>query len=270
MRLTASSVSPVQEPATRAENTATSDIEETKVMLAVDLHTHSLFSACGLHTHLEILERAKALGMKAVAITDHGPALNPRFSNPFYDRLRNPVDGVVLLKGMECNLEGESGAIDLPRKYLPFLDIVLLGIHPNTREGLGKAKYTEMLVAAIRKNPEVDIIAHPNDTTYPVEFAAVAEVAAEHGCAVELNNSKNLLNRVSADLTRELVLAVKERGCRIVVTSDMHAIEELGCDDSVMPFLAEVDFPKERIVSDSAEKSFEFIRERAAFKKNIP
>ena len=49
-------------------------------MLDVDFHIHSLFSNCGLHTYLELLTKAKELGLKAIAITDHGPRLNGRIS----------------------------------------------------------------------------------------------------------------------------------------------------------------------------------------------
>jgi putative hydrolase len=235
-------------------------------MLEVDLHTHSFFSACGIHTHLEILERAKSLHMTAVAITDHGPALKPRFSDPFFDRLRVPVQGIRLLKGMECDLVGDDGEIDLPSKYLKYLDVVLLGIHPNTKKGLGKDKYTDMLLRAMDKNPAVDILTHLNDASYLTHFETVTKAARDRGIAVELNNSKTLLNRIDPGVTRELVAVVLSIGAKIVVTSDMHAIEELGLDDSVKPYLEEVSFPKERIVSSSAAAALSFIEERRSSK----
>ena len=43
-------------------------------MLEVDFHSHSLFSGCGLHTIIEMLTYAKTVGLKALAITDHGTA----------------------------------------------------------------------------------------------------------------------------------------------------------------------------------------------------
>ena len=78
---------------------------------------------------------------------------------------------------MECNLEGALGEIDVPKRYLRYLDVVLLGIHYNTPADLGQTAYTEMLVAAIESNPFVDIVTHPNDRIYPVDFEAVARAA---------------------------------------------------------------------------------------------
>jgi len=231
-------------------------------MLAVDLHTHTFFSQCGIHSHLELLERARALGIQGVAITDHGSELKARVSGPFFDRFASPVSGVRLLKGMECNLIGDSGEIDLPKQYVRFMDVVLLGIHPNTPTGLGSAVYTARLVAAMDRNPAIDIITHPNEPNYPVDFRAVARAALARGIALELNNSKTALRRSPDDLTRALVQAVKEVGCRLVITSDTHGINELGQDDAVLPFLREADFPSERVVTRSAASVYAFLDER--------
>ncbi len=236
-------------------------------MLAVDLHTHTFFSQCGIHSHVELLERARSLGMQGVAITDHGPALQGRLSGPFFDRLHDPVAGVRLLKGMECNLVGEDGAIDLPPQYLRHLDVVLLGIHYNTPTGLGSETYTARLLAALERNPAVDVLTHLNDPSFPVDFTAVARAALATGAAVELNNSKTALGRAPDALTRELVRAVKEVGCRLVVTSDTHALNELGSDAAVRPFLEGLEVPSERVVSRSAESVYAFIEERRHSKR---
>ena len=95
-------------------------------MLEVDFHSHSLFSGCGLHTIIEMLTYAKSIGLKALAITDHGTAQNGHISSPFFDRLVDPVDGIRLLKGQECNVVNDQGGIDFPVRFLKFTDIVLL------------------------------------------------------------------------------------------------------------------------------------------------
>ncbi len=231
-------------------------------MLQVDFHVHTFFSHCGIHTHLEMLTRAKELGMQAIAITDHGPELQARNTGPFWDRLNVPLEGIRLLKGMECNLKNDRGDIDLRTEYLQYMDVVLLGIHPNTKKGLQKSEYTDMLISAIRKNPAIDIITHPNDASYLVEFERLAETAASYGVAIELNNSKTLLKRIGDDITRELIRACKHVGCKMAICSDAHALEELGCDDSVRPLLALEDFPSELLVNDTAEAAFEFIEKR--------
>jgi len=232
-------------------------------MILFDLHVHTLFSHCGIHTALEILARAGELGMKGVAITDHGPALpGGRLNNPFFERFKSPYPNVRLLKGMECNVTDDKGSIDLPQQFKKFMDVVLLGLHPNISAGQSKDVYTAMLIAAIEKNPCVDIITHPNDPNYPVDYKSLAKAAKAAGVALELNNSKILYARTEKKSAEELVTACKHEGCKMAVNSDTHAIHELGLDDSVKPILHSLEFPADSVVNGSEKTAMEFIESR--------
>ncbi|MBN1575259.1 MAG: PHP domain-containing protein [Chitinispirillaceae bacterium] len=236
-------------------------------MIAVDFHVHSIFSLCGLHTVLELLERARKIGMRGFAVTDHGPTIGGRLNSVFFERFISPDPHVSILKGIECNLLDREGAIDLPGEYLRFLDIVLLGIHPNFPKGLDRQAYTEMMLAALRRNPMVDIVTHPNDATYPVDYEALAEASAAAGVALELNNSKIRYPRSTPAEAVALLTACKDTRCRIAVNSDTHAIHELGDDAAVAPLLRQVDFPQELIVNRTASAAFDFVEERRSSKR---
>jgi DNA polymerase (family 10) len=81
---------------------------------------------------------------------------------------------------------------------------------------------TERLIRAIR-NPMVDVIGHPtgrligrrNPSNYDLD--AVLRVAAEEGCALEVNSQVDRL-----DLTDEACLAAKRAGVKLVISSDAH------------------------------------------------
>jgi len=236
-------------------------------VLEVDFHVHSLFSLCGLHTLLELVARAHELGMKGFAVTDHGKTIGGRLTSVFFERFVSPDPQVAVLKGIECNVLDEQGGIDLPHEYLKFLDIVLCGMHSNFPKGCSKQICTDSLIAVIEKNPQVDCITHPNDTAYPIDYGVLAQVAARHGVAIELNNSKILYARSTEDEARKLLVACGEEGCRIAVNSDTHAIHELGDDRSVAPLLRETGFPRELIVNRDAAAAFAFIEERRRLKQ---
>ena len=236
-------------------------------MLEVDLHAHTSFSKCGIHSHIEMLSRAAEMGMKGVAITDHGPTLGGRVISTLFERLHDPVPGVRFLKGMECNILEQTGCIDLPSNLLKYLDIVLLGLHPNTPKGLKPKDYTRMLVAAVENNPCVDVLSHINDPVYPVEFQPLAALARDNGLAIELNNSKTLLGRADNSSTRSLVETCAREGCRVAVTSDAHSVNELGRDESVAPFINAAGFPSELLVTRNAEAAYGFIEERRDTKR---
>jgi putative hydrolase len=237
-------------------------------MLTVDLHVHSLFSSCGLHTILELLDQGRRTGLAAMAITDHGLAVgNGRLTSVFFERFKCPYDGLKLYKGIELNLLDENGAIDIIWEFMPFIDILLLGVHPNLPPHGSREHYTTMLCAAIDKNPFVDIITHPNDPAYPLDYLRLAKKAKEYGIALELNNSKILYNRSTIEDTLDLIAACKQAGCLMAVNSDTHALHELGSDEAVRPLLDRARFPADRIVNRDFDSAASFIEGRRGLKK---
>ena len=237
-------------------------------MFEVDLHVHSLFSACGLHTFLELLEHGRRIGLKAMAITDHGLAVGGgRLTSVFFERFRPPFADIKLYKGIEHNLLDENGTVDVSWQFMPFIDILLLGVHPNLVPNRSKDFYTGMVIAAIEKNPFLDILSHPNDPLYPLDYKRVAKKAKETGIALELNNSKILYARSTVEDALDLIHACKEAGCLMAVNSDTHAIQELGRDEAVRPLLAKAKFPEDLIVNRTLETTERFIEERRVLKK---
>ncbi len=237
------------------------------LVIAVDFHVHSIFSLCGLHTVLELLERARALGMKGFAVTDHGLTFGGRLNSVFFERFVSPDPQIRILKGIECNVLDQNGNIDLPGEFVRFLDLVLLGIHSNSEKGLTKKEYTGMLLRALQKNPMVDVVTHPNDPNYPVDYAALAAAAAASGAALELNNSKIIYARSTEAEAVNLLIACKENGCNVAVCSDTHAIHELGDDSAVAQLLERVAFPEALLVNRNAAAAFDFVERRRPLKR---
>ena len=154
-------------------------------------------------------------------------------------------------------------------ELMPYMDVVLLGIHPNTREGLSKKEYTDILIRAMEKNPYIDIITHPNDFVYQLEFKSLARAAAGLGIVFELNNSRTLYNRTTFEITEAMLQACIKEKCSIALCSDAHVIHEIGLDDSIQPVLKKMNFPEELIVNSNAEKGFAFIEKRREIKRKF-
>ncbi|MBN2546931.1 MAG: PHP domain-containing protein [Spirochaetes bacterium] len=238
-------------------------------MLEVDLHSHTLFSQCGIHTVIEMLTYAKSIGLKALAVTDHGPAMKGcRLNSPFFLRLNNPVPGIMLIKGAELNIINDQGKTDCPMRYLPFMDIVLAGLHQNIKKGLNKKKYTNMLINAIIKNNFIDIITHPNNPDYLPDMKLVIEACKEHDKVIEINNSKTDLEKVDNNITLELINLCKEYECNVAVNSDAHALHEIGNNNAVEPLLEQADFPDKLIVNRNLKTAINYIERRKVYKKN--
>ncbi len=235
-------------------------------MLETDLHSHTIYSQCGLHTILEMLNAAKDAGLKALAITDHGPALNGRQNGPFFDRLNQPVPGIQLLKGVECNVIDESGTVDLSERYISLSDVLLVGLHGNLPDNWNRETSTGALISALEKQPWLDIVTHPLNFDFQVDFRALAGAAREMGRALEFNVSKIHLGRVSIDENREFIRICKEEGCLVAVNTDSHAVGELGKTEAMEELMKLEDFPDDRVVNRTLESTLAWLEERRKFK----
>ncbi len=236
-------------------------------MLKIDLHSHTLLSPCGTHTILELLSFARLKGLTHLAITDHGPALIDKTYNTFYDRFINPFDDIVLYKGLECNFTDVKGVIDYPKHFLKFMDIILLGIHPNTPKDLGEDFYTEWMIAAIKNNPMVDIITHPNNPHYPLNFKKLVPVAKEHNVLLELNSSVTHFKESNKKRTLEMLDACSNAQAYIVINTDSHAVNELGDDFRARTLLKESSLSSEFVLNDSKELVEQFIAQKKRYKQ---
>jgi len=228
-------------------------------MLEIDLHSHTTFSACGTHTVMEMLARARDNGVKAYAITDHSPNTGGRIPSTFFDRLVEPLKGIQLLKGMEASISGDNGNIDIVDRYIPFMDVILAGIHPDVERGLTPEYSTEKMIEAMAANPIIDIISHPADPVYPVNIMEVAASAQKKGIALELNNSKLLWHRTTSELTFDFLKACMATGCLIAVNSDAHTVNEVGRDTEAKTYLTDCDFPSDQIVNLTKERGLAWL-----------
>jgi DNA polymerase (family 10) len=197
-----------------------------------DLHVHSDWSD-GAESLESIVEGAAAFGHDYVCITDHatGPGVVGGIGLDD-DRLREQlpeiraVDDAVdidVLAGVEANIDAD-GAITVDDDLLADFDLVVASPH----SGLGATgpQATERLVTAI-EHPEVDIIGHPSGrllnqrSGMTFDSERVAEAAAEHDVALEVNS-----NPARLDLPGEDVRVAVEASATIVIDTDAHSSAE--------------------------------------------
>ena len=190
-----------------------------------DLHLHTDWSD-GANTIAEMVEAAEAFGHEYVAVTDHatGPGMvgGVGLSD---DELLEQLDAVRAVDettdidvfcGVEANI-GADGEISVDDDVLAELDCVVASPHSGL-DGDG----TDRIVAAI-EHPEVDIVGHPTGRLlnqrpgHDLDFGAVAEAAAEHGTALEINADPRRL-----DLRGGAVKIAVEAGATVAVNTDAH------------------------------------------------
>jgi len=198
-----------------------------------DLHMHTT-ETDGKDDLRTMADAARAAGYEYIAITDHSQAL--AMANGLDEgravahagRIR-ALDregvGVRLLAGIECDIR-PNGSLDLADDCLASLDVVVASVH--SAFNLDRSQMTDRLLRAI-ENPHVDILGHPTGRRilqrepYPFDVEAVIDAAAKQGVAMEINSQVDRLD--FSDVNAKLA---RERGVRLVISSDAHSRVALG------------------------------------------
>ncbi len=234
--------------------------------LTVDLHTHTVNSGHAYSTLTENVKSASARGLKAIGITDHGPALPGGAHDYHFWNLRilpKELEGVRVYKGIEANIVDDKGRLDLENDALEALDVVLIGFHPKCGyESDDIKKNTTTLIRAM-SNPLVHIVVHPGNPWFPVDPDRIVEAAAKYNVMMEMNNSSFVLSRPGGqDLSRDIGRAVFESGQDIVLGSDAHWSAQVGHLDEALDEVEKIGFPPDRIINTSAERVDDFLRSK--------
>ncbi len=226
----------------------------TPIGIVADLHVHTLASPCAYSTLAEMVEAAVQRGLKALAITDHGPGLQgglDRFQFQFPTVLPKEHRGVQLYHGVEANILDAGGDLDLHGSELAALDLVVAGLHPGTAyRGSSTEEHTRAVVAAM-ENPAVRIISHPHNMHFPVQMEEVVPAAVRTGTWLELNHRYmgGSGNPEALTQSRTMLRLAAEQGARICVNSDSHFMAGVGQVANALALLDEVGFPAELVVN---------------------
>jgi putative hydrolase len=263
-------------------------------MLCVDFHTHSIASIHALNTVEELLRRADRLGLEGIAITDHGPGTDNtiqiaknleadyrwshlikgpdvHYFNVLVSRYLPPEEiKITLFKGIECNILGQGKTVtDLPKSLMAKFDVVIASVHPipHVFEIKDQAHFTERLLLAM--DQPIDIVGHPFHKLFAGDQELIVRTAAEKSIALELNNSSLRLKKADESTILAMLKLARHYDCRISLSSDSHAANELGSDESIRPLLTECDFPPELIVNHSLAAAKRFVEERKRIRAEI-
>jgi len=234
-----------------------------------DFHTHTTYSH-GKGSVLDNALAAKSQGITEISITDHG------FSHPAFGMRRRKLDqmkadclaaekatGVKVNLGIESNLLGVSGAIDVKKRDYAKLDTIIAGIHRfvfyDTPRGwttlLGvnmlhqflKIKpskrlvdyNTRVYVNAIKNNP-IDIITHVGFLNF-CDPLTVARCCEDYGTYFEINTKKI---HMSVDEWRDVI---DKTNVKFVIDSDAHSPSRVGEISLFEQQDKIIHFPRERI-----------------------
>ena len=225
----------------------------------LDLHTHTIVSGHAYNTINEMVAAAQRKGLELLGVTEHAPKMPGSCNSIYFANFRvlpRKRDGLTVLYGAELNILDYEGHVDLSEEMLRELDLVIASLHipciqPGTKEENTRAYLKAM------ENPYLNIVGHPDDVRYPVEYRPIVECAKEHGILLEVNNSSLKPESFRGDpreAYREMLSLCREYQQPIVMGSDAHVDISVGVHAEAQKLLEEVGFPEELIVNTSVDK----------------
>lgn len=237
------------------------------MILKGDYHTHTIFSH-GTGTIEDNVKVAVKKGLSQIAITDHG------FNHKLYgiNRVDVPVMRkqieqlkkdypIDILLGIETNLIGENGTIDIFKEEEKLFDVIIMGYHKIIKAQsfsdrmtfFARNDFRKILSSkwVIQKNTDaylraidlynIDILAHLN-YGMPVDAVQIAKLANQKGTYIELNGKRTLF-------TRDEIEKMVDMKTKFIMDSDAHAPEKVGEVNHPMNIAIQNQIPKELIVN---------------------
>ncbi|WP_418920864.1 phosphatase [Anaerotignum faecicola] len=225
----------------------------------MDIHTHAVASGHAYSTVDENLRWAAEQGLQLVALTDHAPAMKDTTCHAYFANLHvlpEMLHGVRLLKGIELNILDFDGTIDMDEAVLQRLDLAIASLHmPCIKPGTKKENTQAFL--KVMENPYVDIIGHPGDPRYPLDYRELFRMAKETGTLLEINNASLIpggFREGSRENIKKILLMSMEEGQPVVLGSDAHFYRNVGDFSYAEDLLKELQFPEELILNNTPEK----------------
>lgn len=201
--------------------------------MSSSLHTHSAYSLLdGFSMPEENIKRASELGLKALAITEHGEVT----SWPYYSELQDKYQDVKLLYGIEAYECSDREVKDPDNKYW---HLILIARNELGRQAINRLSTLGHLHGFYSK-PRISLsdIAKENTDNLIVTSACLASHLSREKdyekCIALVNEYKAVCkhfyleiqahdNATQAEYNQKIMRLSKDTNTKVVVTNDVHA-----------------------------------------------
>jgi len=238
--------------------------------IIADTHCHTVASVHAYSTMLENIKIANEKGLWAIAFTDHSGAIPDAPGNWYFENLKilpKKIDGVRVLRGIESNVLGANGEIDLPDLKNP-LDWVIASIHDVTWNGKHGLKECTDAWLNVAKNSYVNVIGHSGLDDFKYDYEKVIPIFKENNKLIEINSSSFRVRKGSYKNCLQIAKICKQYNANVVVSSDAHISDYVGRFDEAIDLLKFIDFPEELVINSSVDKFENYLRNNSIFFKS--
>ena len=197
-----------------------------------DLHMHTMWSD-GKYSSEEMVQAARNVGYKYVALTDHSKSLGVAGGLSDEDLIKHTDEcrgldakypDIRVLAGTEVDIR-QDGTLDYPDELLAKLDFVVASVHSGFKQD--RATLTSRVVRAMQ-NPYVRVIGHPTGRllgdrdAYELDMDAVMKEAARTRTCLEVNSNFHRL-----DLNDSHCRKAREMNVHVIISTDSHNYDDM-------------------------------------------
>ena len=237
--------------------------------LIADTHCHTVASSHAYSTVLENIAEAKRKKLKYIAITDH-TGLIPDSPGCWYFQnlsiLPREINGIKILKGIESNVLGPSGRIDIPEfSERGSLDWIIASIHEIAWAGAKTLENCTQAWLNVAKNPIVNVIGHSGLVNFKYDYEQVIPVFKENNKLVEINASSFLVRRGCYENCKKIAEICKKCKAQVIVNSDCHIATHVGRFDAALKLLEEINFPENLIINSDINSFENYLKKYTSF-----
>lgn len=230
-----------------------------------DFHTHTCASTHAYSTVSENAKWASEHGIKFLGVTDHSVEMEdaPHLWH-FYNLrvLPDELFGVRIIRGIEANIMGEDGKLDIYEDGLyRCLHWINASMHYPLMMPSDKAAHTKAYLNVLQ-NPHVDVICHSESEQYDYDFDAVAKECANQGKLIEVNVNRLWRGKSCWSRYEQILEACEKYGTSIVVNSDAHFYTAIGDFERAKELLTETKFPEKLIFNIDEERVLSYLRNK--------
>jgi len=235
--------------------------------IVLDVHLHTLASGHAYSTVTENAAFAASIGLTHIGCADHGPVMPgaPHFYH--FGNLRvlpDVIHGVRVLKGCEVNILDTDGSVDITNEYMAMLDFVIASMHRGVITPTHAADHTRAIIAAMQ-NPYINILGHPGDTFFDIDFEAVVDAAARTNTIIEINNAtlSPLSFRYNGDEPQiRLIHLCMEYNVPMLLSSDAHYHTRVGDVADALRLIKEANVPESLILNTDPARFFAAVAQK--------
>ena len=235
----------------------------------IDVHTHTVASGHAYTTLLENAREASTKGIKVLGVSDHGPKM-PGGPHIFYfgnlKVVPRELFGIKILRGCEANIIDFEGNIDIPERIQKSLDYIIASLHDVCIEPGTVEEHTNAYLK-VMENPNVMIIGHSGNPSFPMDIEAFVKKAKEKDIIIEINSSSFKGARKGCEQTcYNIARFCRDYGVKMIFGSDAHTCYQIGEFNEAVELIKDLNIPEELIMNTDEFKFINYLKKKG---KNI-